>query len=143
MKNFNSNCRSYHRRYQQQRGGYTLVMCLLVVGVSSAIVLSLFQVVRLQTAEATARRQQVIAESLSDAGVEHAIAVLLDQPSFRGTIGPVVPPNDPQRSYTIRMIDVSGDVQVDVLAQAGNSRAAMSKLIPASKLSERRARLSL
>lgn len=126
-----------------RRAGYVLVMCLLAVAISSGIVLTLFNVLRVQTAESLARRTMTANISLGEAGVEHAVAVLLDQPNFRGNLGPFTVPTHPDRSYTISLVDVSGDVAIAVNSRVGTSQAATARLITSAALTNRRAALGL
>ena len=73
---------------KRRRKGYALVMCLLVIGVCSSIALTLFHLLKLQTAETHARQDLSVARATLQAGSEHAIALLVDQPALRGEFGP-------------------------------------------------------
>ncbi len=131
------------RKQRDSRQGYVLVMCLLVIAVTSTAVLTLFNMLRLQTAESAARRQLTVASSVTDAGIEHAIAILLDNPTFRGSIGPLAVPGTTNQNYTIQITDVSGDMQIDVLTTVGTSQQAISQLITNADLHTRRVKLRL
>lgn len=131
------------RGRSHRRSAYVLVMCLLAIAISSGIVLTLFNVLRVQTAESMARRQMTVNLSLGEAGAEHAIAVLLDQPNFRGTIGPVAPSAFPDRSYSATLVDVSGDIAVTVISRVGTAQGSTNRLIRSVDLASRRAALGL
>jgi hypothetical protein len=118
-------------------------MCLLAVAISSGIVLTLFSVLRVQTAESMARRQMAVNVSLCEAGVENAIAVLLDQPNFRGSIGPIIVPAYPDRTYSATLVDVNGDIALTIVSRAGSAQSSTTRLIKASDLASRRAALGL
>ena len=130
-----------HRRPKRQ--AYVLVMCLLTVAISSSIVLTLFNMLRLQTAESAARRQQVVAASLVEASLEHAIAVLIDRPDFRGTLGPIAVPEHPERVYSVSIADASGNIALTVNCRAGRTVRTFARQISPSQLANRRAALGL
>lgn len=130
------------KRFVRKRG-YALVMCLLVIAVSSSIVLTLFNMLRLQTAEFRARRQLTVANLLVDAAREHAVSVLIDQPTFRGPIGPVSIPQQPGNQYYIEISDASGDMLLTVVGSADKSSTSGTYLITAAALAKRRAAIGL
>lgn len=124
------------------RRGYALLMCLLVVGVSSSVVLTLFNIVRLQTAEATARRQLVVNQSLANGAFEHALAILLDQPTFTGTFNVVLPVVAGQ-SYSVDIQQSGANVIISANLQAGGVVSFMSRTIALADLQQRRINLGL
>lgn len=128
---------------RRSRSGYVLVMCLLVVAISSSIVLTLFNILRLQTAETLARQQLVVASALVDAAHEHALAVLIDQPSFRGTVGPISVPGFSDRNYTVTIADAADDVQLLKTGQVGLCIQSASLIITQDALDDRRDELEL
>lgn len=124
---------------KNRRSGYVLVMCLMVVAVSSCIVLTLFNMLSLQSAESRARRQIVASSSIMDAGVEHAIAILIDNPAFRGSAGPFpVPTTGVLAAYSIDIVDNSGNAAVTVRCQVGTRVNTRSLNITAAQISQRR-----
>lgn len=124
---------------KQHRQGYVLVMCLLVVAISSCIVLTLFNMLSMQTAESRARRQIVASSSIMDAGVEHAVAILMDRPTFRGNAGTFrVPALGTSAAYTIDIVDNSGDAVVTVRCQVGASTNTRSINITAAQIAQRK-----
>lgn len=129
-------CKQQHKTIR--RDGYALLMCLMVVAVSSSIVLTLFNVLRLQTAESTARRQLVVASGLADGAREHAIALLIDNPNLSGSAGPFAVPDDPGRSYQLNFQQISGGVRISTSLTAGSSTQASQFEITDSQLSDRR-----
>lgn len=126
-----------NRRKPHARSGYMLVMCLLVVAVSSSIVLTMFQMVRLQTLESQARRQVVQITSLSDAAREHAVAILIDQPEFRGTLGPFKVPAAIAQSYSFSITETKIGLQIDSQLQVGTSVQAATETISLDALKRR------
>ncbi len=133
-----------HRyRTHQRRSAYVLIMCLLVIAISSSIVMTLFHILRLQTAEAHARRQLIAAQALVDAGHEYGVAVLIDQPSFRGLVGPSPVVGQPGHSYSVLISDASGDIQLAATGQAGSCIQTRASTITAGQLSTRRSSLGL
>ena len=139
--------RTAKRRGNAKRQGYALLACLLTIAVSSAIVVSLFNAQRVQCAEATARRQLVVIHSLQQAAQEHALAVLIDQPTFRGQLGPFTHPSVSGCSYRVQVVDAmagnAGDVQVNSLVQINGRSSSASIVLSYSALSGRRAQLGL
>lgn len=131
------------QRPPRRRPAYVLVMCLLVIAVSSSIVLTLFNILRLQTAESRARRQVAMAHALADAAGETAIAVLVDQPTFRGSLGPYQVPSQPTHFYSAEIVDDSGDIQVRATGTADACVQTWSRAVTASSLDDRRATLGL
>ncbi len=125
-----------------RRSGYALMMCLMVVAVTSSIVLTLFHSIRLQTAESLARRQIVVKNSLADAAFEHALATLIDNPNFSGTLNFAVP-NERNRGYTLAVQPVSGDHQITAVLRVAATNTTVSRLITAKQLDQRRKTLGL
>ncbi len=130
------------RKNKHSRRGYALLMCLMVVAVTSSIVLTLFTSVRLQTAESHARRTIVIRNSLADAAFEHAIAILIDDSKFKGKLEFAVP-NDKTRSYVLAIQPVSGDFQVSADLSVGGVNTQITRLITSKDLDKRRKMLKL
>ena len=125
------------------RGGYALLACLLTIAVSSSIVVAIFDVQRVHCAEAAARRQLTELAALQQAAQEHALAVLIDQPAFRGQLGPFTHPNFIGRSYAFQVADGGSGIQVTSLVQIdGRSTSGSITLSPAA-LDARRASLGL
>lgn len=124
---------------KQRRPAYILVMCLLVIAISSCIVLTLFNMLSMQTSESRARRQIVTSQSIMDAGVEHAVALLIDRPTFRGNAGTFrVPTASTPAAYTIDIVDNSGDAAVTVRCQVGTSTNYRSINITAAQIAQRK-----
>lgn len=132
--------RSFRRTRQR---GYALLLCLVVIAISSSIVVTTFQVLKLHTAEASARRDLVTMAAIHSAGSEHAIAHLIDQPDYRGGLGPFIIPNRPAQNYRIQIVDAGGDIQIEVAAAVGTRVQASSTRIRAAELDARRQALGL
>ncbi len=118
-------------------------MCLLVVAIASSVSLTLFSMVRLQTAESKLRRDLTVATSLAEAGKEHAIALLIDNPALRSTVGPIRFADHADRSYQFTISDTGSDISIQTSASAGSARAARSYVITTAQLNTRRASLGL
>lgn len=131
------------RASRTKRGGYVLLTCMLVVAISSSVVLGLFHMLRLQTAESTARRQMAVSQSLNDAAFEHAIAILLDQPNFEGQVGPIKVAEIPDQSYLFEIASTLGGPQVTMVTYTPVSKHVQQRLVPNNLLDERRATLGI
>lgn len=132
------------RSYRSKRErGYALLLCLVVIAISSSIVVTTFQVLKLHTAEAGARRDLVIMAAIHTAGTEHALAHLIDRPDFRGGLGPFIIPNRPEQNYRIQIVDVGGDIQIEVAAAVGTRMQASSTRVRSAELDARRQALGL
>jgi type II secretory pathway component PulK len=129
-------------RAHQRRTGYALLMCLMVVAVTSSIVLTLFQALRLQTAESTARRQIVINQALADGAFEHAVAILLDNPSFVGQTT-VRLPAAPTASYRLDVQQDGTNIFISANLQSGATSSQLSRTVPLAALQQRRQNLGL
>ncbi len=127
---------------KKNRSGYALLMCLMVVGVTSSIVLTLFNALRLQTAESRARREIIANHALADGALEHALAILIDQPKFEGKVGFQVP-LDPSRGYTLVVEQAGGDVNVTAYVQSGANTQLVQRLLTEAELANRRGALGL
>lgn len=125
-----------------RRSAYALLMCLMVVAVTSSIVLTLFQALRLQTAESTARRQIVINRALADGAFEHALAILLDNPNFVGQMTVRVP-NAPTASYRLDVQQDGTQVFISASLQSGVNGSQMSRSVPLAAIQQRRQNLGL
>lgn len=138
-------CRRFSKRSfrSKRERGYALLLCLVVIAISSSIVVTTFQVLKLHTAEASARRDLVTMAAIHSAGSEHALAHLIDQPDYRGGLGPFIIPNRPDQNYRIRIVDAGGDIQIEVSATVGTRLQASSTRIRASELDARRQALGL
>jgi type II secretory pathway pseudopilin PulG len=123
--------------------GYVLLLCLIVIAISSSIVVTTFQVLKLHTAEASARRDLVNMAAIQSAGTEHALAHLIDQPTFRGGLGPFIIPNRTDQSYRIQIGDAGGDIQIDVVASVGSRLHTSTTPIRTADLDSRRQALGL
>jgi len=138
-------CHRFSKRsYRSKRErGYALLLCLVVIAISSSIVVTTFQVLKLHTAEAGARRDLVTLAAIHTAGTEHALAHLIDRPDFRGGLGPFIIPKRPEQHYRIQIFDVGGDIQIEVAATVGTRMQASSTRIRAAELDARRQALGL
>ena len=125
-----------------RRGGYALLMCLMVVAVTSSIVLTLFQALRLQTAESQGRRQIVINNSLAEGAFEHALAILLENPNYIDKKTYQVP-TSPSHSYTLDIQQDSQNILVTAALKAGASNTFFSRTYSKADLKQRRLELGL
>jgi hypothetical protein len=129
--------------HMRSRCGYALLACLLTIAVCSSIVIAIFNIQRVHCAEAGARRHLAIAEALSQAAREHAIAVLIDQPAFRGGLGPFVHPDVPGRGYRFQITQAGTDVQITGLITTDGQVSATTWTLPYEAIDTRRAALGL
>ncbi len=74
----------------KRRRGYALLLCMMVAAVCSIAVLGIFETARFETLEVAARRNANEADWAAKGGVERTIAMLLDDPSLRGNLPPIV-----------------------------------------------------
>ncbi len=130
-------------RTRNFRRGYVLVLCMIVIAISSSIVLTTFHLLKLHTAEASARRDLVTMDALLSAGKEHAIAHLIDQPTYRGPLGIISIPQQSQQNYQVQISDVSGDIQIDVTATLRAISQVSTTRVQIAALDARRAALGL
>lgn len=119
------------------------MVCLLAIAVSSAIVVAIFNVQRVHVAEAAARRQLAVFDSLQLAACEHALAVLIDQPTFRGPLGPFSSPAYPDRSYQFQISDSGAGIQVSAVLRADGQQNSSSTFVTHAAIDARRAALGL
>lgn len=71
-------------RKRAHRSGFALMLVLVVVLINSVVMLGMFGSLHLQVAESKARQQTAVRQSVEQAAIEHAIALLLKDPSFKG-----------------------------------------------------------
>jgi hypothetical protein len=131
--------RCYNKR---RRAAYALLMCLMVIAVTSSIVLTLFQALRLQTTESTARRQVVINQALADGAFEHALAILLDNPSFMGQVDVNVS-TQPPANYRLDVQQNGTNIFISASLSSGATSSQLSRNIPLAALQQRRQNLGL
>ncbi len=138
-------CHRFSKRLGQssRERGYVLLLCLVVIAISSSIVVTTFQILKLHTAEASARRDLVNVAAIHSAGTEHGLAHLIDQPAFRGTLGPFMIPNQTDQNYRIQIGDVGGDIQIEVVAAVGTRLQTITTRIRVAELDARRQALGL
>ncbi len=132
-----------NRKLRPSRRGYALVICLLAIAVTSVIVVAIFNVQRVHVAEASARRQLAVFDSLQQAAREHAVAVLIDQPAFRGSGGPFSNSAYPDRSYQFQITDTGSGIQISAVVRADGQQSSSSTVLTQAAINARRAALGL
>jgi type II secretory pathway component PulK len=85
----------------RSRGGYALLMCLLVAAVSSLAVMGILNTARFETMESAAKQRSTAAYWAARAGIEFGVASLLDNPTLRGQLLPIQLPPGSSNVVTI------------------------------------------
>lgn len=127
---------------RSRRRGYTLVVCIVMILICSAMLITLLNMSRLQILETTARAKLSSTQLLSDAAFEHAIAVLIDTPNYRGTVGPVEV-KSVGGFYSFEVADNGGGMAITSTGIIDSSSQSQTTQITQTQLNDRRAKLGL
>lgn len=124
-----------------RRCGYSLLLCMLAAAVTGSMALGLFQMVRLRLVNSHAQRSVVQLQWIENGALEHAIATLVDQPTFRGDIGPFAVMDD--FAYQLTVSDSGPNLAVVVQTNHQAATYRHSFIITPAQLAERRAAMGL
>ena len=84
LKDFRSTAR--HRHGVKNRGGFALIMCLVVAAVCSLMVIGIFNTLKLESRETRAYEDLAISKRIVQSASERAIAELMRNPTLRNEL---------------------------------------------------------
>ncbi|MCA9242041.1 MAG: hypothetical protein KDA37_17645 [Planctomycetales bacterium] len=119
-----------------------------MIAVTSSMVLTLFNMLSLQKAETSARAKLLLADSLADAAVEHALAKLIAQRDYEGSETIAL---DKSRIYRLQvarddkqgLLFVTGEAVVQGAAGEQPTQRSLSRTFTLEQLDKRRAAVGL
>ena len=104
------------------RSGLVLLVCMMVIALTSVLTLGVLECLRARTMLATRVSEETRAELLAEAGIQHGVAVLSDDETWRGASSWTAHPPGASDLYQYKIESVSdGKVGITGYGQANHA----------------------
>jgi hypothetical protein len=141
MTTCNTQRKRNSRRKSHRRTGYALLICLFVALVCSVSVLSILNTARFETLEISAKQRATASQWAAKAGVERAVALLLDDPDLRGTVPSIQVPAGSNTNVTASISQNGQNLTISATANDGTYSRTEQMTMTISQLQTRIANL--
>ena len=109
--------------YQSRhRRGLALIICLMVIAVTSALAVGIVHTQTTRLSLAANLKDHSQAAALAEAGLEHAIALLLEDANWRGDVGWVQLPANSPNEYRFRVETSGAEIHIQSTGRTPKSQ---------------------